>query len=78
MTVALETEITPEKIVGVILENLTPYQLESLCRKIYKNNITNGDNYQPFGYDNRTLKITKPNELTAYLFVLDEYNKRDK
>ena len=70
----LNPEITIEKAIGVILENLTDNQLATLGQKIYKNNIKDG--YQMFVYDNRTLKTTKPNELFAYIQVLDEFNKR--
>ena len=73
-TQTLNPEITAEKVAAIILENLTENQLVSLGQKIYDNNIKDG--YQPFGYDDRTLNITKPNELFAYIQVLDEHNRR--
>lgn len=50
-------------------------QLLRLERKCWER-MTAGDGYQPFGYDERTLRIAKPRWLDTLTTIRDELRKR--
>lgn len=58
-----------------ILDLLTDNQLLNLETKVWRK-ITENSGYQPFGYDERTLRQTKPNELKALLAIRKERSER--
>lgn len=43
---------------------MTPTQVHRIYRKLWAH-ITQGDGYQPFGYDARTLRLTHPGFFSA-------------
>ena len=64
------------KELQLILKLLTDTQLDNLEKKVWKA-MTDGDGYQPWGYDAPTLKLTNPVEFAALLAVRLEQDLRD-
>jgi hypothetical protein len=56
------------ELVESILSNLTHYELSLLSNRIWKK-MTDGDGYQPFGYDSRTMRICHPIDWQAYQMI---------
>lgn len=52
------------------LRSMTLEQLTRLYAEAYSR-MTRGDGYQPFGYDRRTMAITKPGWLQTLNMILD-------
>jgi hypothetical protein len=57
------------------LASLTDDQLVRLFWRAWRR-MTEGDGYQPFGYDWRTLRITKPSWFPVIRTLQDELEKR--
>ena len=53
----------------ILSQGYSPVQLERLYRKLFES-VTRYDGYQPFGYDWRTLWITRPGAWIALRAVL--------
>lgn len=58
------------------LADMTTKQLDRLHANIWRR-MTAGDGYQPFGYDARTLKLTKPTWYALCLQLHAEYKRRE-
>jgi hypothetical protein len=58
-----------------VLSLLTDTQLMNMESKVW-NKMTEGDGYQPYGYDDNTLKLTNPVQYRALLQVRKEQKNR--
>lgn len=55
-------------ILRSIFDRLTLYELDLLSNRIWRS-MTDGNGYQPFGYDSRTMGICHPIDWKAYQMI---------
>lgn len=59
------------------LQDMTTKQVDRLYRRVWAR-MTDGDGYQPFGYDRRTLALTRPTWLALIDTVHAEVVRRER